>query len=204
MCFVAKLQAAIVRKGTFIVPNVSRQSDLLGNTPPDWIDGIFEIAGGQFLYEDIPYSYVTYYQGEISIAPFNCKYAMSFNFSGCLMASFKLSGREYVCHIASDDFGKRKNNFCNFLKSNHISAGDFTIFKPKLKIKKNSKIGKVHALISKEGKCYSIGCSIFGEILEVKESTPLTMDQKNRLLAGFFDLENYQFPMNEDPGCCRI
>lgn len=209
MCdLITKLRAAIVNRERFALPNNLPQSGLLGLGPSAWKDDRFEIAGGQFQYEGIPYSYVAYYQGKISIAPFNCEYAMSFNFSGCLMASFKIRGQEYVCHITSDHICNRKKDFYDFLIRERIIANDFTIFKPQFETKKDSKIGYVCGLISKERgrekKCYSIGCSIYKTVLEVKESTPLTMNQKLRLLSNSFDLEHYSFHEKEDTGCCRI
>ena len=170
-------------------PSEFRKSyGLWDREPLEWEeDKIFLMKGSHAHYNPIFYSYVLYEKKRLTVGRFLFQIGLSFNFSGCLMASFKYKGYEYISHIPVDGSNCRQQ-FQEFIYNNCFNPGDFNIFKPFFEPLCCSYWG----LITKTGKCYSIGINtITDEIVKIEEATPMSYDDKINLLLNNIDLERY-------------
>ena len=83
--------------------------------------------------------------------------AISFNFSGCIMARFRICETYYVAHIHTDrcqDLDCRKA-WADFVLKNENIIDELIMFKPGSEVT-GSLNGKCHGIITRNGQCYTI------------------------------------------------
>ena len=102
----------------------------------------------------IKLSAVLWYRGGISV--YESTYdAISFDFSGCLMARFRMDGRYYAAHIHCDDNHQNDSRYvwANFMNLHRNRISDLTIFQPGHCLRK---FKSTWGIIESDGTCYSI------------------------------------------------
>lgn len=83
--------------------------------------------------------------------------AISFNFTGCIMARFRICETYYVAHIHTDrcqDLDCRKA-WADFVLKNKNIIDELIMFKPGSK-ETEPLTGKCHGIITRSGQCYTI------------------------------------------------
>lgn len=74
---------------------------------------------------------VIWQEGYITVAMVGHHHTLSFDFSGCCMAKYRLNGKIYTAHIHCDKVKKKdcRRLFIDYINNKHISK-DFVIFRP--------------------------------------------------------------------------
>lgn len=110
---------------------------------------------------NIDYSVVLYAQCKVTVIPTD-NATLSFDFSGCYMASFKFNGQRYVAHIAyGDNYGRNAylgaTYWNQFITKNVENISEIRLFKPTEWVDQYQGIFKhVWGLITERGDCYAI------------------------------------------------
>lgn len=81
--------------------------------------------------------------------------AISFEFSGCLMARFKMDGRYYAAHIHCDANRRDDSRYAwsNFIYLHRNRISDLTIFQPGHCL---GKLKNTWGIIERDGTCYTV------------------------------------------------
>ena len=141
------------KKNHFLSNNQSCHISNFMNT-----DGIFKPLfaqyGTRFDWNGSNCAMVFYVPNKISIYPiYSYEDALSFNFSGCYMATFKYEGRKFVAHIAMD-WNKDIVNYWNLIVQRGIIR-DCILFNPTEPFQ-NLKHKCYWGLITSDGECFII------------------------------------------------
>ncbi len=137
------------------------------------------------------FSYVIYQYGMLSLGRFAFGIGLSFDFSGCLMASFKYKDKHYLSHIAVDDRYDGRLDFQNFMQQNDIGPNDFNIFKP---CTSDKTCFRSWGLITKAGDCYSIGVDPFkNKIVKYEKTSSMPIGDKIQLCQNNIALNSYRW-----------
>lgn len=118
--------------------------------------------GGIYVLNNQSYAAVLWHPNHIACVQCMNLDVLSFNFGGCLMATFTYNHNKYACHIHTDENtdNDRMIDWQNFCVKNRNLISNVKIFKPDSNLIGQNGTTEVWGLITKEGNCYSIGVSV--------------------------------------------
>ena len=126
------------------------------------------------------YVAVIYVRSKISIFPIKQNAdALSFEFSGCYMATFKYGTQKYAAHIASDGNNDIKKYWNSIVQRGIIT--DCVLFEPTEPL--NDFSTSCWGLITSSGDCYTINCA---------EKKTRVYDEVSRQYYNKYDITNNQ------------
>ena len=124
-------------------------------TSPKQVPGtnLFLKGTSDFL-NNIRVTSVLWERGKITIYPiYDFEDALSFQFSGCIMAKFKFHNQYYVAHIhVTKDADDTRKQWTDLIR-NTLGLSEITMFKPSEGVYACEILG----VITNNGDCYSIG-----------------------------------------------
>lgn len=139
----------------------------LANTPPKQIPAMnLFLKGVTDSINNVNVTSVLWEPGEITVYPLSdVEDAISFQFSGCIMAKFKCNNRYYVAHIhVADNKTDKREQWIDFLTQTK-AISEIIMFKPS----RGVYAYEIWGIITQDGLCYSVGFDCFGQKIVFNE-----------------------------------
>lgn len=197
MCDTVSFIGNLFKKKPQDIRNMALEGVGLCTVPPDWgASQRFIMKGGTSSKDELRFSYVWYEKERFAISEMNAEVALSFQFSGCWMASFRYNNKDYVSHIAKDGYNALPD-FIEFIRKKNIDPQDFVMFKPYACVEEEKYYSEYWGLIDKKKECYRIDLELDGQdkkFFKAVKVYPLSDDKKRWLCKPTTNLKDYTLP----------